>query len=260
MKRSGVYHEMFSTGDVVVPEHVADPASLKVSVPMWMEWTIKDIFDDDGKPIRIFGKALMSSPDTFRDLVHNALARILNCVPPDGIDAWRSSGEKDHNGFEIMKPNFHTCGCEMINAMQTAFCVGDNTSSERATACHYEGNARLIQVSQPLTCAALLAPPTALTCAARLLCRGSKSVWVRSSASDTISHRLRSKSIGLRAMARVAICHRWSMRGRITSQRRHQLTRRRSVCRTLAPSIAAAASGLSSTLRVHRRWWIINGH
>ena len=144
-KKSGVYHEMFSKGDVVVPEHIEDAKTLHLSVPAWRELVICEIFDDEGKPIRMFGKALIPTPEVFRELVDNAHARILNCVPPDGLDAWRSSGREDHNHFEIMLPNFHTCGCEMINAQQTAFCVGDNNSKELATACHFEGNARLIQ-------------------------------------------------------------------------------------------------------------------
>jgi hypothetical protein len=144
-KRIGVYHEMFSKGDVVVPEHIAAPETLHLNVTAWRETVISEIFDDNEQPIRMFGKALIPTPEVFRELVDNALARILNCVPPDGLDAWRSSGRLDHNDFEIMLPNFHTCGCEMINAQQTAFCVGDNNTKELSTACHFEGNARLIQ-------------------------------------------------------------------------------------------------------------------
>jgi hypothetical protein len=144
-KRSGVYHEMFSKGNVVVPEYIEDPKKLKLDVPAWRELMVSEIFDEDETPVRVFGKALIPTPDVLRQQVDNALARVLNCVPPDGIDAWRPSGEEDHNGFEIMLPNFHTCGCENINAQQTAFTAGDNNSKKLSTALHFEGNSRMIQ-------------------------------------------------------------------------------------------------------------------
>ena len=144
-KELGVYHKMFSTGNVVVPEHVKSASVLKNDIPPWVASLVEMLFDAEGKPKRISGKSLIPTPEKLKQLVNNALARILNCVPPDGIDAWRKIGEQDHNGFEIYKPNFHTCGCESWNASQTAFCAGDNLSREMATGCHYEGNARQIQ-------------------------------------------------------------------------------------------------------------------
>ena len=52
-KASGLYHELFSTGDVVVPEHIADPGALRLDVVAWREAVIKEIFEEDGKPIRV---------------------------------------------------------------------------------------------------------------------------------------------------------------------------------------------------------------
>ena len=123
----------------MVPEHVCPIDVLKLQVPAWCEIVIDEIFDDDDVPKKLFGKSLIPSAEMMRSLCTNALQRMLNCVPPDGISAWRSTGETDHNGFEIMKPNFHTCGCESWNSTQTAFCVGDNNTQELSTACHYEG-------------------------------------------------------------------------------------------------------------------------
>ena len=50
----------------------------------------------------------MTTPEKLKQLVNNALARILNCVLPEGVLDWRSIGETDANGFDICKPNFHT--------------------------------------------------------------------------------------------------------------------------------------------------------
>ena len=58
-KNIGVYHEMFSKGDVVVPEHIADPEALRLDVVAWREAVITEIFEEDGKPIRMFGRALI---------------------------------------------------------------------------------------------------------------------------------------------------------------------------------------------------------
>ena len=103
-----------------------------------------ELFDQDEKTDSHVWPGLIPTPAVLRQLVNNALARILNCVPPETLPAWRP-GQVDQNGSDIYLPNYHTCGCESINAQQTAFCAGDNNSTELSTACHYEGNARLIQ-------------------------------------------------------------------------------------------------------------------
>jgi hypothetical protein len=130
-KTLGVYHEMFSTGDVVVPEHVRPAQVLKTAVPEWVEEMIGELFIDD-QPVKIFGRTLIPTAQIFRDLANNALSRMLNCVPPDGVNAWRLTGTIDSNGFEIMKPNFHTCGVESWNALQTG---GPTAVSPHHTPC-----------------------------------------------------------------------------------------------------------------------------
>ena len=88
--------------------------------------------------------------------IDNAIKRILKCSPPEGLRerAWTATGEKDQNGLDIFKSNFHTCGVENWNAMQTGFVPGGNCKKETATAYFYEGNARLItkkEVPPPAT-------------------------------------------------------------------------------------------------------------
>ena len=99
------------------------------------------------EPIKIFGKALAQSDEpAMRKIFENAKKRMLKCCPPAHLELkpWKRTGEQDHNGVDIWKPRFHSCGTENWNSQQTSFVVGGNSRKELATACYYEGNGALI--------------------------------------------------------------------------------------------------------------------
>jgi len=150
LKDSGDYHNLFSKKAVVVPEHMKKASSLRLSVEAWADTIIDECFHPpategaERHPIMIKGKKLAASPEFVRKQAGNALKRILNCIPPDGMSAWVLTGEKDANGFDIYKSQFHTCGVESWNSLQPDFLAGGNVTKELATGCFLEGNAKRI--------------------------------------------------------------------------------------------------------------------
>ena len=154
LKDSGLYHNLFSSKRrVIVPENVKDAATLKLAIPRWAEMVIDGSFlpaDAAGvrHPILINGKRLAASPEFVRKHATNALKRMLKCIPPPGMPAWRNTGEQDANGFIIWKSRFHTCGVESWNALQPDFNTGAAGSKELVQGCFLEGNAKRIVAKQ----------------------------------------------------------------------------------------------------------------
>jgi hypothetical protein len=116
-------HRYFSQRDVIVPEHVKDATTLSDSIDRWATTVIDASFhppdgDDVRQPIYINGKKLVSSIALVHKVALNGKKRILNCIPPRGMDAWVATDKLDPNLFVIWKPVFHTCGVESLNAAQ----------------------------------------------------------------------------------------------------------------------------------------------
>ena len=152
LKESGAYHDLFSTRDCLVPEHVKDADALRPSVNRWAEEVINACFhpaEADGvrRPILINGKALISTVQLVRKHATNALKRILNCIPPPDMPAWREVG-LDVNGYTVWKPRFHTCSCESWNSAQPDFVAGCTATKELAQGCFLEGNTKRIVAKQ----------------------------------------------------------------------------------------------------------------
>ena len=92
-------------------------------VPAWVERIVEACFFPAGangvrEPIKCNGKTLIASEQRLRKIGKNALARVLNCVPPDDVRdlAWTKTGEQDHNDFDIYSSNFHSCAAESWNS------------------------------------------------------------------------------------------------------------------------------------------------
>ena len=148
---SGLFHELFSTSpNVIVPENVLKKDALSLSIDRYIEGAIEQIFlpQSEGgvrQLRRTHGKALAQCDEAaVRQIFTNAKKRMMKCVPPDHLDAWRRTDKTDQNDIAIWKPYFHSCGTENWNSQQMSFVVGANTKKENATALFYEGNARLI--------------------------------------------------------------------------------------------------------------------
>lgn len=149
LKASGEYHNLFSAKECIVPEIVKDADTLRLSVARWKTMIIDACFhppDADGKrrPILINGANLVSSIEMMEKIAQKALKRILHCIPPSGVRAWRPTGQTDANGFEIYQSLLHTCGVESWNGQQPDFVCGSRCSKELATGCFLEGNATRI--------------------------------------------------------------------------------------------------------------------
>lgn len=149
LKASGEYHNLFSAKECIVPEHVKDADTLRLSVARWKTMVIDACFHPpgaDGKrlPILLNGSNLVSSIEMMERIADKALKRIVHCIPPPGIRAWRPTGRTDTNGFEIQQSLLHTCGVESVNGQQSDFVTGSRCSKEVATACFLEGNAARI--------------------------------------------------------------------------------------------------------------------
>ena len=153
-KNSGLYHELFTTSpNVIVPEHVLSPAALDVSVSRYIFEVIEQIFhpaNDTGyrAPVKINRSTLADDVHDTHRIFTNALKRIKKCSPPTHLEAWYRTGATDQNGIDIWKPYFHSCGVENWNSQQMSFVTSGNTTKEHATACFYEGNAKLITKKQ----------------------------------------------------------------------------------------------------------------
>lgn len=154
LKESGLYHDLFSSkGRVIVPEHVKDASTLRLSVERWIEMVTDAAFhpaDAAGirHPILINGKRLAASPELVHKQGTNALKRMFNCIPPPGMPDWKDTGKKDANGYIIWKSRFHTCGCESWNGLQTDFVTGGSTGKEMAQSSFLEGNTKRIFAKQ----------------------------------------------------------------------------------------------------------------
>ena len=152
-KASGLYHELFSTSpNVVVPEDVLQREALVASVDRFIDYALGQMFDSSNGTYtlkRINGRALAQNDyHSVRKVFENAKARIVKCCPPPHLRAWGMTGECDHNELPIWKPYFHSCGVENWNSQQVSFVAGGNTKKEVATACFYEGNAKLITIKE----------------------------------------------------------------------------------------------------------------
>ena len=155
MFATGVFHNLFSTDDVVVREYVKELDNLLPSIDAWEQSILDACFhpanaNGHRAPILINGSKLIASVELLSKVVRNAKKRIVKCIPPkkgDGciaLAAWKETGTVDANGLKIYKPRFHTCGVESWNELQTNFVVGSTSSKELATGCFLEGNAKCI--------------------------------------------------------------------------------------------------------------------
>ena len=138
-----------SCAHIGMSESTTTPAHLDVRYTEMVISRILKPADERGyrEPIKIFGKALAQSDEpAMRKIFENAKKRMLKCCPPAHLELkpWKRTGEQDHNGVDIWKPRFHSCGTENWNSQQTSFVVGGNSRKELATACYYEGNGALI--------------------------------------------------------------------------------------------------------------------
>ena len=149
LKESGYYHDLFYAKDCVVPEYVKTAAALKLSVERWIEEVIEACFhpadtEAERKPILTNGKCLIATTGLVRKHGMNALSRMINCIPPHGVDAYKLTGKYDANGLDIYKSRLHSCGAESWNAAQPDFVAGNNVSKEFAMGNFLEGNTRRI--------------------------------------------------------------------------------------------------------------------
>jgi hypothetical protein len=148
LKASGHYHDLFSRRDVVVPEHVKGAEALRLGTQQWAEVTIAGTFgppdtNNFRSPILFNGKRFCASPEIIMKVRKKGLARMLNCIPPEGSQPWTLTDDHDHNGLPIYKPNYHTCGTESWNSTQSNF-TSSACGKELATASFILGNARRI--------------------------------------------------------------------------------------------------------------------
>ena len=149
LKETGQYHNLFSKSNVVVPENVMTAEALRLSTLRWAQNIIDACFhppDEQGvrRAIYISGKRLIATPELVWKIRDKGLKRILNCIPPEGSEAWSLTGTLDHNDLPIWKPNFHTCGNESWNATQSNYLATGTCSKNLTTGSYLLGNAKRI--------------------------------------------------------------------------------------------------------------------
>jgi hypothetical protein len=142
-KVTGAYDELFVSGSCekcVVPRCTLGAESLPAAVGAWRDTILKESVGANGESLRVGGKILIADAATrVPTIAENALKRMLHCVTPQGLSPFRFTGEKDHNGGRVVKPNFHTAYNENANGALLNFVTGDNVEPGVATGLYLEG-------------------------------------------------------------------------------------------------------------------------
>jgi hypothetical protein len=142
-KLNGAYDDLFVSGSCekcVVPRLTLAAESLEAAVGTWRDMILEESVGPNGEQLKVAGKILIAdAANKVPQIAQNALNRMKHCVVPDGLSAFRFTGEMDHNGGRIVKPNFHSGHNENANGALLNFVTGDNVEPGVATGLYLEG-------------------------------------------------------------------------------------------------------------------------